>query len=156
MLLITIIGTAFPLMWVDFWRFFGSVLEKAWKGPPWVLEVNSSCAVECFSVLRHRLTGQKLEMVHEKFLAPRVEEDQWTVLFIYLFIYRFLSPLLVSATTACFCCGRFTLGSSTTATYLYYRPCVWKFNQRKDMISHPYDISCFKEKFYLSVVDLLQ
>ena len=44
MLLITIIGTAFPLMWVDFWRFFGSVLEKAWKGPPWVLEVNSSCA----------------------------------------------------------------------------------------------------------------
>ena len=24
-------------------------------------------------------------MVHEKFLAPRVEEDQWTVLFIYLF-----------------------------------------------------------------------
>ena len=41
MLLITIIGTAFPLMWVDFWRFFGSVLEKAWKGAPWVLEVIS-------------------------------------------------------------------------------------------------------------------
>lgn len=44
MLLITIIGNVFPLMWVEFWRFFGSVLEKAWKGPPWVLEVNSSCA----------------------------------------------------------------------------------------------------------------
>ena len=90
MLLITIIGNVFPLMWVEFWRFFGSVLEKAWKGPPWVLEVNSSCAVECFSVLRHRLTGQKLEMVHGKFLAPRVEEDQWTILFIYLFIYLFI------------------------------------------------------------------
>ena len=93
MLLITIIGNVFPLMWVEFWRFFGSVLEKAWKGPPWVLEVNSSCAVECFSVLRHRLTGQKLEMVHGKFLAPRVEEDQWTILFIYLFIYlSFFEP----------------------------------------------------------------
>ena len=155
MLLITIIGTAFPLMWVDFWRFFGSVLEKAWKGPPWVLEVNSSCAVECFSVLRHRLTGQKLEMVHEKFLATHGRGRPMNC-FIYLFIYRFLSPLLVSATTACFCCGRFTLGSFTTATYLYCPPCVWKFSQRKDMISHPYDISCFKEKFYLSVVDLLQ
>ena len=93
MLLITIIGNVFPLMWVEFWRFFGSVSEKAWKGPPWVLEVNSSCAIECFSVLRHRLRGQKLEMVHEKFLAPRVEEDHWTVLFIYLFIYlSFFEP----------------------------------------------------------------
>ena len=93
MLLITIIGNAFPLMWVDIWRLFGSVLEKAWKGQPWVLEVYFSCAVKCFGVLRHRLTGQKLEMVHEKFLAPRVEEEQWTVLFIYLFIV-FWAPSL--------------------------------------------------------------
>ena len=92
MLLITIIGTAFPLMWVDFWRFFGSVLEKAWKGPPWVLEVNSSCAVECFSVLRHRLTGQKLEMVHEKFLATHGRGRPMNC-FIYLFIV-FWAPSL--------------------------------------------------------------
>ena len=34
-------------------------------------------------------------MVHEKFLAPRVEEDQWTVLFIYLFIF-FWAPSNIS------------------------------------------------------------
>ena len=92
MLLITIIGNVFPLMWVEFWRFFGSVLEKAWKGPPWVLEVNFSCAVECFSVLRHRLTGQKLEMVHEKFLATHGRGRPMNC-FIYLFIYlSFFEP----------------------------------------------------------------
>ena len=90
MLLITIIGNVFPLMWVEFWRFFGSVLEKAWKGPPWVLEVNSSCA--CSRMLQCPETQ-----------ADRTETGNgaWKVsgtqgrgrpmnYFIYLFIYLFI------------------------------------------------------------------
>ena len=94
MLLITIIGTAFPLMWVDFWRFFGSVLEKAWKGPPWVLEVISH--VQLNASVSSWDTGwqdRNWKWCMKSFWQPMVEEDQWTVLFIYLFIV-FWAPSL--------------------------------------------------------------
>ena len=156
MLLITIIGNVFPLMWVEIWRFFGSVLEKAWKGPPWVLEVNFSCAVECFSVLRHKLTGQKLEMVHEKFLAPGVEEDQWTVLFIYLFIV-FWAPSLSLQQLPVFVAADLLLGP-LQQPHIFIPVLVFEnlINERTWLVTQMYGISCYNEKFYLSVVDLLQ
>ena len=93
MLLITIIGTAFPLMWVDFWRFFGSVLEKAWKGAPWVLEVISHVRLNASVSWDTGWQDRNWKWCMKSFWQPMVEEDQWTVLFIYLFIV-FWAPSL--------------------------------------------------------------
>ena len=78
--------------------------------------------------------------------------------FIYLFIYlSFFEP------PPCLCNNCLFLLWQIYPWVLYNShislfpvPVLENLINELDMISHPYDISCFKEKFYLSVVDLLQ
>ena len=117
----------------EYAQIFGSSVEEGVKRvTPWSAHyythpssnAEPSAAGQLVSVEIPKPVGERLSRNEE------AEMRLWAKRFceIFLFIYCFLSPLLVSATTACFCCGRFTLGSSTTATYLYCRPCVGKFN----------------------------
>ena len=81
-------------------------------------------------------------MVHETFLAPRVEEDQWTVLFIYLFII-FWAPSLSLQQLPVFVAADLPLGP-LQQPHIFIAVPVFEnlINKRTWLVTQMYGTSC--------------